>query len=710
MERHPDYRFLQSQAQLYEWVRQDYPALFDEIKKRVKTGQWEVGGAAWVEPDCNIPSGESLIRQLLLGTRYYAKHFGVTQNYFWQPDVFGYSAALPQILRLMGLDYFFSQKISWNQYNKFPHHTFKWVGIDGTGVVSHFFPADTYIGNNQPNELRHGEKNYQQSAKCPTWLQAFGWGDGGGGPTEDQVARVNVLKDCAGVPRTRHGRVDEFTAEIGKHADKLPSWHGELYLELHRGTYTSQAFTKKGNRVGERLLQDLEVAHSLSAIAGKPRTDADAAEVDRLWKLLLLNQFHDILPGSSIAWVYDDARRDYAEIHGIAAKLLTTGQRVLNTSGRARTEVVTKLNGHLELVEAPAMSIGEMKTITPPPLKVSDLTLENDHLRVTLDEVGRVTSLFDKTTNREGIRPGEFANQLMLFEDLPANWDAWDLDLTYRDKAVPITTKAEHKIVERGPVRAAIEFTRKIGNASTMKQRVQLAANGRFVEFTTHVDWHDSHKLLRAHHAVDVHADHATYEIQFGHVRRTNHFNTSWDYARFEVPAQRWMDLSETGFGVSLINDCKYGHSCLGNVMGLSLLRGTRSPDPKADIGEHVFRYALQPHGPFDAADAVAAAESLNQPLRLVDRPAQDSLVRMQGAGVVIDSLKPAEDGDGLILRLYECTGGRSSVALTFHSAIKSVTLVNLMESPSGDKLAMKHRVVPLQFKPFQIQTLRLSL
>ncbi|MEX1017450.1 MAG: glycoside hydrolase family 38 C-terminal domain-containing protein [Phycisphaeraceae bacterium] len=764
MERHPDYTFMQSQAQLYEWVRQHYPALFEQIRQRVKEGRWEVGGGTWVEPDCNVPSGESLVRQFLVGIDYFAKHFGVKQTYLWQPDVFGYCAALPQILKLAGLDVFFSQKISWSQYNKFPHHSFRWVGIDGSSVVSHFFPADTYIGNNLPQELQHGDTNYQEAGRCPLWLQAYGWGDGGGGPTEEMIARVDRLGDCAGLPKTRHSRVDTFAAELLKRQDQLPQWVGELYLELHRGTYTTQAFAKKGNRLGERLLQDVEIAQSMHTLAGRSRTAKQRARLDELWKLLLLNQFHDILPGSSIGWVYDDARRDYHTIMTGGEDLLrdavspageageAEGEKamaVLNTSGSARdavvelpehvtaptlqhgqqrvpTQQITTITGETRrlarLTDLPGTSLTPLTPTDAPAapstsLTVDELRLENEHLRVLFNDLGQVISLIHKASGREAIAPDppdQVANQFVLYEDLPGNHDAWDVDLGYLDKAAPVTTATEHEITERGPVRAAITFRRPLGQASTLVQRVQLAADSRYVEFVTHVDWHESHQFLRVLHPVDVHADHASYEIQFGHLRRPNHFNTSWDYARFEVPAQRWMDLSEPGFGVTMVNDCKYGHSCLGNVMGLSLLRSPKSPDPEADMGEHVFRYALLPHAGFEAAEAVAAAESINQPPRVLENVAHidaTTLVQLPArCGVVLDTLKPAEDGDGLIARLYECRGARTACDLRVHPSVVKIEVVDLLEQPLGEApLACRDATVRLDLRPFQILTLRLK-
>ena len=752
MERHPNFRFFQSQAQLYEWVRHSYPALFEQIQHRVRTGQWEVGGAAWVEPDCNVPSGESLVRQLLLGTLYFEHHFGIKQNYFWEPDVFGYSAALPQILKLMEIDFFFSWKLNWNQYNRFPYHSFRWLGIDGTAVLSHFLPVENYSGTNLPAELRKAEQGYQQSACCPTWLQTYGWGDGGGGPTEEQIRRVNLLGECSGVPQTRHGTVSDFAEILRTHEADLPEWHGELYFELHRGTYTTHAQVKRQNRLGERQLQDLEIAQSIATITGRPRTTDEAAETDRLWKLLLLNQFHDILPGSSITWVYEDTMRDYEEMHrGIATLLAALGGSrvtedltVLNTSGRARSEILavaredaaasrqlqqiaatqdtTNIDGRPQCIAySPLMVPMAARTLSSVrrapeisvPATVKGRTLENEHLVVALNEAGQVTSLLHKASGRDAIRPGEAANRLVIYDDLPHNHDAWDVDLGYADKATPVNEPASCEVVESGPVRAALEFRRSLGCGSTLVQRVQLGASARHVEFETRVSWHESSKLLRVLHSVDVHSDHATYEIQFGHLRRPNHFNTSWDWARFEVPAQRWMDLSDPAFGVTLLNNCKYGHSCLGNVLGLSLLRATTWPDPTADRGEHAFCYALMPHGRFDSADAIAVAESLNQPLKWLPGGLTASTASLAavspGAGVVLDSLKPAEDGDGLILRLYEIRGERTTFELQLHPSVAQVEEVNLLEHRVRDvHLDQSAATTSLALRPFQILSLRL--
>lgn len=745
MERHPQYRFLQSQAQAYEWVRTDYPTLFEGIKQSVARGQWEAGGAMWVEADCNLSSGEALIRQIMHGTRFWKQHFNVEQRYLWLPDVFGYSAALPQILKQSGLDAFITQKISWNQFNKFPHHTFHWVGIDGTSILSHFLPADTYNARNTPDEFLRGDRNDQQNAVAPMWLQAFGYGDGGGGPTEEMIRRVDRLANCAGLPRAQHSRVDHFVDKLLQTQEGLPRWIGELYLELHRGTYTTQARNKRYNRLCERLLQDVEQAMALSDAAVP---EAERAELDRLWKLLLLNQFHDIIPGSSITWVYEDSLREYAEIVASANKLIDAaaartqssngkaGWAALNSVTHATRAVVELPQDHgLPGGALPTQNIRDIEGIdrtlaltaelpgpglfkldaapAPGAVKVSGLTLENEIIRVELDRTGRVISLLDKRTLREAIVPGQPANQLMIYDDRPMNWDAWDIDAFYMENGQAVETEAQMRVVEQGPIRVAIEFTRKLGQASTITQRISVTAGSPILGFESLVDWKENFKFLRVQHPVQVHSDHATYEIQFGHVRRPNHFNTSWDYARFEVCAQRWMDLSETGFGVSLLNDCKYGHSCMGNVMGMSLLRSPNFPDPVADRAVHRFTYALMPHGHFDAGEITAAAQHLNNPVRVVKAGAASNspAVALRGdhaGGIVIETIKPAEDGPGWVVRLWECRGGRGSVGLMFNQPARVVEETDLMEKVKG-KVNFDGPVVPLNFTPFQIRTIKVQ-
>lgn len=748
MQRHPEYRFIQSQPQLYEWVRQDYPALFTEIQEQVKEGRWEAAGAMWVEADCNIPSGESLVRQILLGCRYFQKHFGSEQRYLWLPDVFGYSAALPQVLKRSGIEAFFTQKISWNQFNKFPHHSFNWVGIDGTTIPSHFFPSNTYNAENTPQELIRGDNQYKQSAQLPGWLQAYGYGNGGGGPSEEMIAFVDRLGDCAGVPHMKHASVQSFADRLVDAAEELPTWDGELYLERHRGTYTSHASLKRSNRKGEIAFKSLELLQVLTGA-----TQDERLRTDQLWKDFLLNQFHDIIPGSSIEWVNREARELYATVEvQLQALIETTAERFRHQNAprsQAPPDALMLLNtrsqgqgGLIELDESlPASNHTTQQTTTidsQPRFLVSvtdgaspgidvqpclsapsdselvvDLharTLKNGRIKATLDTVGRVVSLTHKATGREMLPQGEVANQLVLYDDRPMAQEGWAVDIFYRERAMMIEDDAEIKLVEEGPWRIALEFRRPLGRGSRIVQRVELARDQDSLTFNTLVEWSEERTILRALHPINVRTDHATFEIQYGHVRRPNHFNTSWDVARFESSAQRWTDLSEPGFGVTLLNDCKYGHSALGNVLGISLLRGPREPDETADIGTHRFRYALRPHADFDAADATRAAEVFNEPITAwpVSKDAVDKLpelpIRICGShaqAVAIEAIKPAETGHGTIVRLRETRGGRGDLIIQATQGC-CVTETDLLERLAQGSVASE---LTIQLRPFEVRT-----
>lgn len=752
MERHPEYRFIQSQPQLYEWVREDYPALFAEIQARVKERRWEATGAMWVEADCNIPSGESLVRQVLLGCRYFREHFGREQKYLWLPDVFGYSAALPQILKRAGIDAFFTQKISWNQFNKFPHHSFNWVGIDGTAIPSHFFPSDTYNASNTPEEILRGDRQYKQAAPLPGWLQAYGYGDGGGGPSEDMIEFVDRMGDCAGLPRLSHASVGSYVDRLIDAADELPTWDGELYLERHRGTYTSHASFKRSNRKGEHAFKVLEL---LQVLAGA--TAEERKHTDQLWKDFLLNQFHDIIPGSSIEWVNREARELYQRVDEQLRSLID------QTAGRLHTQdasdpkpphdalfiVNTRSSGRGGLVElaetliSPSDALQHTTTLDGKPctlagvpdaaspgvrvvrckptptntqllLDAENKTLENRHLKVQLDPAGRVVSLWHKATAREMVPEGELANQLMLYDDRPMAQEAWAVDVFYSERGILVSDDAAMTVVEDGPWRVAVEFRRSLGRSSRMVQRVELAFDQDWVTFNTRVEWNEARTMLRVLHPVDVRTDYATFEIQYGHVRRPNHVNTSWDVARFESPAQRWTDLSEPGFGVTLLNDCKYGHSAQGQVLGMSLLRGPREPDETADLGTHYFSYALKPHGEFDAAQATWSAEVFNEPIKAY--PASISHrahplelpFRISGShleAIVIECIKPAEDDVGIVVRLRETRGGRGQISI---QATKGFFIIetDLLEQPPQPSAASQ---LTIHIRPFEIRTLRID-
>ena len=783
MEEYPEYVFQASQAQLYAFTKENYPGLFAKIKTKVAGGQWDVGGAMWVEADCNIPSGESLVRQILHGTRFWEDAFGKErgkQSYLWLPDVFGYSAALPQILTQAGLDSFVTQKISWSQFNKFPHHTFYWEGIDGTKILSHFLPADNYNASNRPEELIHGMENNQDADRANMFLTAYGYGDGGGGPTREHIEFVRRAKDCDGLPKTRCGRVDDFLAALRGEAKDLETWVGELYLELHRGTYTTQAKNKRANRYSEFLLHDAEFLWMAKLAQGQgAKSDYPAAKLDAAWKTVLLNQFHDIIPGSSITWVYEDSQEQYAQVSETVGGLIneaagawagaidTAGTQapfvVFNThswedaglveiaadvpaaavrsAGGRVMGPVQKIEGEngaaylARVTEVPAMGYGVFDlTSDSPPLIPSETAkgsagetsvLENRLLRVELDGAGRVTRLFDKLAKREVVEAGRPANQLMLYEDRPNNWAAWDVDAFYLEKGQAIATPACVRLVESGPVRAVLEFSRELGKKSKLVQKVLLAAESMRVDFVTEVEWREDFTFLRVLHPVGVLSNRATYEIQYGHAERPTHFNTSWDFARFEVCAQKWADLAEPGYGVALLNTGKYGHSCHGNVLGLSLLRSPNSPDPTADRGAQKFTYALLPHGGDLRAAAggpgtsvIGQAYRLNNPLRAVRTsvkggglPARFSVMTCDRENVIIETVKKAEGDGRMIVRLYEAHGARGPVNLKVNVPFKKAMAVDLLERPTelyGVKV--EGQTIGLEMGPFAIRTVAIEL
>ena len=758
MDQYPRFHFLCSQAQHYVWIEQHSPELFARIAARVDEGRWEPAGAMWVEPDCNIPSGESLVRQILHGTRYWQKAFGPhgAQRLLYLPDTFGFSAAIPQIMALAGLDTFVTNKLSWNETNEFPHTHFRWRGLDGTEVLAHCTPGRDYNATLSPLELQRGEKECARKdhAGVGIWLQPFGYGDGGGGPTAEMIENAQLAGHCEGVPRVTLSSVGKFCTELHRQRDALratghdlPVWEGELYLEYHRGTYTTQAWLKRANRQAE---QGLRAAEWLSFAGPTPPDATRSAEIarqlDEAWKLLLLNQFHDILPGSSITTVYEEARRQHDRIRQIYTALIadgvkhwaqqasTTGLRapilVFNPASIQRSGVV-EYEGQLHYVaNVPALGSAvrdRAEQSAVPPVSVAGQTLSNGILTATIDDAGRVSSLRRTGSQRETgqCRPDgspEPLNQLVLYHDRPRNFDAWDLDREYELNASPVAGAAESwQVVETGPLRASIEVTRPLGRASHIRQRFILEAGSPRLNIRTSVEWHEEHRLLRALSPVDVRARHATYEVQFGHIQRPAHRNTSWDRAMFEVCAQRWADLSEPGFGVALLNDCKYGHSCHDGVLGLSLLRSPKFPDPQADMGTHGFTYSLMIHdGNWRAAGVDREAEALNAPLFAIPLPAEQRgtlprhwapfEVEMHGAaGVAVSAVKRAADDERLIIRLIETHGGQGQVQIRWRLPVSAVEAVDLLERPitlPGFVHAPQPLCTSMPLRPFQMVTL----
>jgi alpha-mannosidase len=773
MDRYEELHFACSQAAQHAFVEADHPELFDRIRKRVEGGRFEPVGSMWVESDTNVPSGESLVRQIVHGKRYFLDRYGIETVDLFLPDAFGYSGALPQILRRAGISYFLTQKLSWNEIDTFPHNTFWWEGIDGSRVLAHCPPADTYNGDFSVGEVLGAVERFAQHGRSRRSMYLYGFGDGGGGPTREMLESARRMADLDGLPRMTHDSVRSFFETVASEpgTERLPLWSGELYLERHRGVFTTQAAGKAGNRRCEQLLRDAELWCSVAAAALRPATpeagsDDDARNgivpmagypadaLDAAWKTVLLNQFHDILPGSSINWVHKDARADYAEVADRVGTLVdgALGEIAgLVDSGRSNDPVIvfnSGTHGFRDVVEVdlspdsgraipaaaidvaggsePVQNLGDGRIIfsaavpgcgwarydlaaAAPPIgtgpfgatgirggggsgewtgeRADDSTkaeivdgriLRNGLVTVTVDDEGLLTAVHDEIHDRAVLARGSRGNLFQVHADLPNDTDAWDVDRNYFDNVTDLTGGVESiEVVENGPVRAALRVVRRFGAAgeSVIDQLIRVTAHSRRVEFVTTVDWHEEHRFLKVAFPVAVRSPSADFEIQFGHTQRATHENTSWDRARFEVPAQRWANLGETGYGVALLNDCKYGYDVRGNVIRLSLLRSPSWPDPEADRGRHVFRYALLAHGGDLATGLVTEeAENFNLGLRAVrpasnphtgTLPARAAAVSVDQQGIFLSAAKPADDNSGdLILRFYEAYGGRGEVEL----------------------------------------------
>ena len=706
MDEYPDYVFAASQPAHYAWMKEFYPDIYGRIKDKVAAGQWEPVGAMWVEADCNLPSGESLVRQLLLGKRFFMQEFGYETRVLWLPDVFGYPGNLPQLMSEAGCDFFLTQKLSWNDTNKPEHHTFVWEGIDGSRIFTHFPPADTYNGDFSRDEVERSIRNFKDAQSSNRSLYLFGWGDGGGGPQPEMIESARRM----GV---EIGRAADFFAAASAEANDLATVAGELYFELHRGTYTSQARTKRLNRLAQQALREAEM-WSLAARGG----DYPSRELDALWKSLLLNQFHDILPGSSIDWVYEDAERDLEDVikgasgivHAATRAVAGSGAQaaIFNTTSHARRAVVS-LDGKDVRVEAPPCGWSvHVAHPAEPHVAVSEQRMENELLRVEWDGRGVLSSIWDKEVGREVLSgPG---NLLLLHEDNPARWDAWDLDPEYRTSFTELTA-IEHVQI-RGGLRGVYRHERRFGD-SFLAQTISLEAGSRVLRFETFVDWQERHKMLKVAFPVAVSSREATYEIQFGHIRRPTHEDTSFAKAMFEVCAQRWADLGDGEYGVALLNDCKHGYDIRGSVMRLSLLRAPTHPDPTADRGEHLFTYALMPHpGDFREAGVIAAAEDLNAPLQILDgnlaAGGRRSLVEVDTPQVVVEAIKRAEDSVATVVRLYEAWGRPCTAQVRTTLPASRAFLCDLLER-KREEVAVNDGVIALWLAPFKILTLKLE-
>jgi len=760
IERYPEFVFAHSQASQYEWLEREYPELFRRVKEAIQNGQWEPVGSMWVEADCNLIGSESLVRQFLYGTRYFRDKLRYETKDMWLPDAFGYSASIPQILSKFSIQYFLTQKISWNQINKFPSNTFWWQGIDGTRIWTHFPPSDTYTGDASPAQILGGVKNHKDHARSDQSLYIYGFGDGGGGPTERQIEFLRRAKIASGFPEIQSGRrAIDFFADAKARGKDLTTWVGELYAEFHRGTYTSQAANKRQNRLCEFLLRDAEW---LACFTDGFPDHYPAAELQQAWKLVLLNQFHDILPGSSVSEVYADSTRDYEKVRQVGEAIVEKSLRNIgskfDTSGMERPvalfhnssapgiacvpwsepnspsvlslgdemlpvqETTSLEHGRVLIFPTPQAALGAVCvgnfTDGQPTMKyrtkVSNRRLENNELSVKFDANGHITSIQLIEDGTEFIQPGKLGNVFQILDDKPLHWSAWDVDIFAFETAKNLLRCETMEVVERGPVRGAIQIVRRF-NQSTITQRISLGpVPGIF--FETEVDWHEEDKLLKVAFPVNVNATRATYEIQFGNVERPTHYNTSWDVARFEVCAQKWADLSESDQGVAILNNGKYGHDIHGNVIRLSLLRAPKAPDPEADMGVHHFTYVILPHfGPYNYANIVQSAYALNAPVRAAflnqsvgEAGVLPPFVSCDDRNIVVEAVKKAEDGSSIIVRLYECHNARGRTELYCIRTPKSAWLCDLAENSLED-LEIHDGNILFEYKPFEILTFKLG-
>lgn len=754
------------------------------VKARVKEGRWEVTGGMWVEADCNVPSGESLVRQFLYGMKFFREEFGVSCKTLWLPDVFGYSWALPQIIKQCGMAYFMTTKISWNQFNHPEYDTFKWRGLDGTEILTHFITAPeslnnhhyyTYHADLNPECVQGTWANYRQKAFNKNLLIAYGWGDGGGGPTVEMLDNAMTMKNIPGLPEIKLENGEAFFEELEKTTagKNIPVVDGELYLEYHRGTYTSQSRTKKNNRKTEILLHDLEFFASLCAsnVEGYHYPKED---LDRFWKTLLKNQFHDILPGSSIREVYQDSEAEFDELRKEAFPLIEKAKKnlmdhvasnkdeivVFNTLPWTRSGIIhcdaSQMKGKtlqksdtdkivqlddgscmiyvkavpgfgvkkIELTDEQSTCV-EKKTV-----RVSTSCLENDFLRIEMNPAGNICSIYDKIFQREYIEKGQQANVLKTFEDRPLKYDAWDIDIYYSEKEYPVDALESIEVVEQNTIRGVIRIRKRLFSKtsyqSTVEQDIILYSDSRRIDFKTTVDWHAHQILLKTEFPVNVRSTKATYDIQFGNVERPTHWNTRWDYAKFEMLGHKWADLSERDYGVALMNDCKYGYDIKDNRMRLTLIKSGIMPDEMADQGIHELTYSLFPHeGDWFNGKVHQASCELNDDLSHTlsmaeDHPESESYnervwqpirFNSQHNSSMIDTLKVSEDGTGYILRIFEYGNCTDEIEISFDREIKQVYGCNLLEeqmTSEGIKLDKNRKCIKTQMKPFEIKTLKI--
>ena len=760
MDEFDEYIFLQSQPQLYQYIKNDCPEIYEKMKARIAEGRWEADGGMWLEADCNVSSGESLTRQFLYGMRLIQQEFGHKCEYLWLPDVFGYSWALPQILRGVGIDTFMTTKISWNQYNSMPHDLFKWRGIDGSEVMAYFITTpevghdlddrfSTYNGMVSPRSVLGSWKKFKDKNLSNETLLSYGYGDGGGGVNRNMLKMRRAMEQLPGVPNVRTDRAGSFFKRLHSYIENtdqyVHTWDGEMYLEYHRGTYTSQAWNKMMNRRMEFALAEVEWLSELAKLAGG---EYDQATLVSGWQTILRNQFHDIIPGSSINEVYEDCHVEYG---AVADDLRRLASGALSTLTAPETDAFTVWHfgsfarkdqvfiaetrdgvftgadgetltaqktegGYWVEVELPALSATTVRfaeTAAPETAKAFTVdmaarTIRTPYYEAVWNENGRFTRIFDVLNGREVIAAGEEANALRIYEDKPVAHDNWDIDIFHLLKYEDVQPAGAPELVECGELRAVIRF-RYAYRKSVFTQDVIFYADNRRIDFATEAEWHECHRVLKASFPTAIRSTKATYDIQYGHVERPTHFNTSWDYARFEVCAHKWADLSEEGYGVSLLNNCKYGHSTRENVMSITLLKSGKNPGTECDMGHHAFTYALLPHtGTVASGNTIEESVKLNLPARVLAGAASRmvSAFSCESQNVYFDAIKKAEDDDCLIVRIHECRGGHAEAELVPGVAMTAWQPCNLLEEVSGERVEAS--TIRTSLRPFEIQTFKI--
>lgn len=767
MERYPEYIFLQTQPQLYEYVKNDYPELYEAIKQKVKDGNWEVDGGMWLEADCNIPSGESLVRQILVGSRFIKEEFNKDVEYLWLPDVFGYSWALPQILKKSGIDMFMTTKISWNQYNRMPHDTFKWRGIDGSEILTHFITTPepwsqpgswfyTYNGRLTPKTVKGVWDAYTDKGITNDLLVSYGFGDGGGGVNREMLEYRKRLDKMPGLPNVKTGKASEYfrclKEKVEKTEEYVHTWDGELYLEYHRGTYTSQAYTKMMNRKLELLYRETEWLSTVACLTNNDWSLYSNNEITKGWKTILRNQFHDIIPGSSITEVYEDAKQEYKEAEDMALDIQNKLEEIyinkdehtwtiVNNSNWDRTESINikcdedgsfydedgnklkyqrnKDEYTVEIKDIPALGykriilkVDDVQDYNNSVFEYCDGKIATPKYDIEWNEYGQLTSIYDKENKREVLAKGERGNVLQMFEDKPMAHEAWDIDIFYQEKMREVKDLQSVELIEIGNIKAVIRFKYKY-MSTTIIQDMIVYANSNRIDFKTNVDWREKKQLLKVAFVVDIRSTMATYDVQFGNVKRPTHWNTSWDRARFESVAQQWVDLSERNYGVSLLNNCKYGHDIKDNVMRLTLLKSATHPDPVQDQGEQNFTYSLLPHsGDFIDGNTVKHAYELNQPLRaikgMLKSEVKKQLFKFNDANILVDAIKKAEDEDMIIIRFHDYSGSRQNVSIDSDYEINGWMETNLMEKPIED--LRNENSINVVVNPYEIKTLMIKM